>query len=67
MGSHQKLNYIHLFRAIAIILIVLGHSCIAGCPYAILKSSLMEIFANGTVLFVFVSGFLFQYLSDSFE
>ena len=63
------LSYIHSFRAVAILFIVAGH-----CVYLFeweairwqerLMKSLMQ---NGTVLFVFVAGFLFQHLSHKFE
>lgn len=63
------LSYIHSFRAVAILFIVAGH-----CVYLfewervrwqeLLMKSLMQ---NGTVLFVFVAGFLFQHLSHKFE
>ena len=65
MGTHAKLNYIHIFRAIAIIIIVAGHSI--SSKQEILKILLNIIIQDGTVLFVFISGFLFQYLSDSFS
>lgn len=63
------LNYIHSFRAVAILFIVAGHSVYLFEWEAIrwqerLMKSLMQ---NGTVLFVFVAGFLFQHLSHKFE
>ena len=65
MGNHAKLNYIHIFRAIAIIIIVLGHSI--DTSQEIIGSLLNVFVQGGTVLFVFISGFLFQYLSDTFS
>lgn len=59
------LNYINVFRALAILLIVLGH-----CYFVdnrILGSICNEIFDGGTVLFVFIAGFLFQHLSYKYE
>jgi len=63
------LNYIHNFRAAAILFIVAGH-CIDAfnwennkLAYNILCFSLK----NGTVLFVFISGFLFQHLSYKYD
>lgn len=59
------LNYINVFRALAIILIVCGH-----CVFIknnIIGSICNEIFDGGTVLFVFISGFLFQHLSYKYE
>jgi len=64
MGNHAKLNYIHIFRAIAIIIIVAGH-----CIYSkqeILNQFFSTFLKGGTALFVFIAGFLFQYLSDTF-
>ena len=65
MGTHAKLNYIHIFRAIAIIIIVASH-----CVFS--SSNMLTDFAvtflkGGSVLFIFISGFLFQYLSDTFS
>ena len=65
MGTHQKLNYIHIFRAIAIIIIVAGH-CFKS-QQAFLGAICKALFPEGTVLFVFIAGFLFQYLSDNFD
>ena len=64
MGTHAKLNYIHIFRAIAIIIIVAGH-CFKSYQ-VMLDMFLKVILKDGTVLFVFIAGFLFQYLSDNF-
>ncbi|HMH32965.1 MAG TPA: acyltransferase [Puia sp.] len=70
-GKTQKqfLNYIHYFRGIAILFVVGGHA------YLTLnwnKGSFSQIFfdslwQNGSVLFVFIAGFLFQHLSWKFE
>lgn len=60
------LDYIHNFRGLAIIFIVGIHSVIS-IPWegiSIVKSLLVGIFNNGTVLFVFIAGFLFYYLSQ---
>ena len=63
------LNYIHNFRGIAIILIVAGHSlCVwSDCPQKVWKDLFTIIMKNGTVLFVFIAGYLFQHLSQRFE
>ena len=63
--KHEKLNYINVFRAIAILLIVAGHTI--QSEHAIWKPIFKTMLQDGTVLFVFISGFLFQYLSDSFS
>jgi peptidoglycan/LPS O-acetylase OafA/YrhL len=64
------LRYIHNFRAIAILLIVAGHCTWSmnwnNYQYPILKSLFGICFMNGTVLFVFIAGFLFQHLSSHF-
>ena len=60
--SNLFLNYIHNFRAIAIILIVLGHSISYFSWSTYEKLSVTILFSNGTVLFVFISGFLMQHL-----
>lgn len=65
MGSHKRLNYIHIFRAIAIFIIVAGHCVSSSDP--VLGPLLNVIWQDGTVLFVFIAGFLFQYLSDNFS
>ena len=66
MGQKREiLNYMNIFRAIAIIIIVAGHCFIfENARYNIIGG---EIFACGTVLFVFISGFLFKYLADNFD
>jgi surface polysaccharide O-acyltransferase-like enzyme len=65
------LNYIHNFRAIAILFIVAAH-----CSWAVPSCAEQRVFfrdaaeiilMNGTVLFIFIAGFLFQYLSSSFS
>jgi surface polysaccharide O-acyltransferase-like enzyme len=62
------LTYIHRFRGIAILYIILGH-CTAvlawqGTP---VERVLTIILCNGTVLFVFIAGYLFQHLSRRFH
>lgn len=65
------LRYIHNFRAIAILFIIAGH-CTWGLTwgnykYPLFKNLFVIIFMNGTVLFVFIAGFLFQHLSSKFS
>lgn len=62
------LSYIHSFRAVAIVFIVAGH-CIFlfdwnTTPW--LERFFKSTMQNGTILFVFVAGFLFQHLSERF-
>lgn len=63
------LNYMHNFRGIAIVFIVAGH-CISAFDWEknFLLSIVLRIFIqNGTVLFVFIAGFLFQHLSYKYD
>lgn len=66
--SHKpKLNYINYFRAIAIVMIVLGHSICWGNKEGRIYMTNTFLFKGGTFIFVFIAGFLFQYLSYKFE
>ncbi len=69
-GKKPFLAYIHNFRGLAIFFIVGIHSIIS-IPwegFSIVKSLLVGVFNNGTVLFVFIAGFLFYYLcNDRFD
>lgn len=63
------LNYINSFRGIAILFIVAGHS-IEMFNYKeneMMGKLLSSTFCNGTVLFVFIAGFLFQHLSLKYD
>lgn len=63
------LNYIHNFRAAAILFIVAGH-CIDAFNWEnsnLTYKTLCFLLKNGTVLFVFISGFLFQHLSYKYD
>ena len=67
--SRPVLTHLFAFRALAIIVIVAGH-CIdvfdwSGSPGP--QWFLMGVLENGTVLFVFIAGYLFEYLSGRFE
>ena len=61
------LNYINVFRGLAILLIVAGHSMQFGEIGSLTQKLSVEIFAGGTALFIFISGFLFQHLSGKYE
>lgn len=61
------LGYINYFRAFAIIVIVLGHTIIWGKNGGLIKGFHEYVFMGGTVLFVFIAGFLFEYLAYKFE
>lgn len=59
------LNYINVFRGLAILLIIMGHTMQFGS--GLVSSINCEIVCGGTALFIFISGFLFQHLSGKFE
>ena len=63
------LNYINALRAIAIFFIVALHTLLAfswlNTPEQ--RDVLYIIFGNGTALFMFISGYLFQHLSFKFD
>ncbi|HYE50479.1 MAG TPA: acyltransferase [Azospirillaceae bacterium] len=63
------LGYIHLLRGVAILLIVATHCLpILDWTGAWQTFRVLDILTtNGTVMFVFISGFLFQHLSSRFE
>lgn len=63
------LSNVHSFRAVAILFIVAGH-CIYLFEWQgaeLTERLLKSVLQNGTVLFVFVAGFLFQHLSGRFD
>jgi hypothetical protein len=63
------LGYIHYFRALAIFFIVSGHSIDSftweGSEN--IEKTLRILFSNGSILFVFIAGYLFQHLSKKYE
>lgn len=61
------LNYINVFRGLAILLIIMGHTMQFGRPSDIMNYINCEMICGGTALFIFISGFLFQHLSYKFE
>ncbi len=66
--NRHFLGYINNFRGMAILFIVFGH-CISAFDWHTSEnvSRILKIFfSNGTVLFVFIAGYLFQYLSGKF-
>jgi probable poly-beta-1,6-N-acetyl-D-glucosamine export protein len=64
MEKKDFLNYIHYFRGLAILLIVGLHAAVTlNWEDGLLERKfLIVIFNNGTVLFVFIAGFLFYHL-----
>ena len=63
----KNLNYINVFRGLAILLIVAGHTMQFGEENSLTHRISIEIFTGGTALFIFISGFLFQHLSGKYE
>lgn len=61
------LNHIHNFRGVAILFVVAGHIQLYWKPNAFMEKALESLFQNGTVLFVFIAGYLFQYLSKKYD
>jgi hypothetical protein len=66
------LSYINLFRAIATLFVVVNHSIHGlqwGAEFDNLETSrlLKIVFSNAALLFVFISGFLFQHLLFKFN
>lgn len=62
------LGYIHYFRALAILFIVAGHSIDAFTwQDTDIERLLRILISNGSVLFVFIAGYLFQHLSTKFD
>jgi peptidoglycan/LPS O-acetylase OafA/YrhL len=55
----MRLNYFDYFRAIAIIIIVAGHSFSLWVIDTLPEKVLANIITGGTSLFVFISGFFF--------
>lgn len=62
------LRYVHNFRGIAILLIVVAHTMqvVTWQDHPELEVFLNVILQNGSVYFVFIAGFLFQYLSRKY-
>lgn len=67
VNKKSFLNYINVFRGLAILLIVMGHSMQIGSNGSLAHILWCEIVCGGTALFIFISGFLFQHLSGKFE
>lgn len=64
MHKKEFLNYIHYFRGLAIVFIVGLHAAaMPAWDNEQLKRAFIVPFNNGTVLFVFIAGFLFYYLN----
>lgn len=67
--SSAHLVHLHNFRGFAIALIIATH-CLSGFDWSaspLMESVLKRLVANGTILFLFIAGFLFQHLSDRYQ
>ena len=70
VGEPKKtkiLNYINVFRGLAILLIIMGHTMQFGDSKSFASIINCEMICGGTALFIFISGFLFQHLSNKYE
>jgi len=65
------LKHIHYFRAFAIINIVIVHTWHSPSSFSAASSAVdiirKVLFHSSTIYFVFISGFLFYYLSQKFD
>lgn len=66
-GKKSFVNYIHNFRGLAIIFVVAGHLLLEWPENSVVYKWLRVIWENGTVLFIFIAGYLFQHLSAKFS
>lgn len=60
--TDRRLVYFDYFRAIAILLIILGHCYNAWPRSDIWDATLVNFISGGTALFVFISGFFFHHV-----
>jgi peptidoglycan/LPS O-acetylase OafA/YrhL len=63
----EFIHYIHHFRGLAILFVVACHLLLAWPAHSFADKFLNVLWGNGTVLFVFIAGYLFQHLSKKFE
>ena len=63
----EFLNYIHSFRGLAILFVVAGHILVNWPEHSPTHVFMNVLWENGTVLFVFIAGYLFQHLSRKYE
>lgn len=66
--SSNFLRYVHNFRGVAILVIVASH-VIDFLEYdnKLIEKIAYSLITNGTIYFVFIAGFLFQFLSYNYE
>ena len=70
VAKRPFLENIHLFRAFAIVNVMMVHLwSMRGWDGGLAFANLLRavIFGNSTIYFIFISGFLFEYLSHSFR
>jgi len=69
VAAGNRIGYIHNFRGLAVLFIVVTHTLSLfewrGSPE--LERFLKYLVANGTTFFLFISGFLFEYLKARYE
>ncbi|MBC9928797.1 acyltransferase family protein [Chitinophaga qingshengii] len=58
---------VHYFRGIAMLHIVAAHVLVRWPEHSPVHKALILLFENSTIFFMFISGFLFQYLGHKFE
>lgn len=66
-AKKEFINYIHYFRGLAILFVVACHLILQWPDNSFTGKFLITLTGNGTVLFVFIAGYLFQHLSRKFE
>jgi hypothetical protein len=62
-GKKGFISYIHNFRGVAILFVVACHLLLDWSEGSKIYRVLELLFGNGTVLFVFIAGYLFQHLT----
>lgn len=67
LAKKENLEFIDYFREIAILMIVAGHSLCWGKHLGNIFNLNLYLFTGGTFLFLFIAGYLFQYLSYKFD
>lgn len=67
MSSKERIQYIHLFRGVAILFIVLSHLIWNTGDHPEIKRSIRLILSNSTIFFLIISGFLFEHLSNNYK
>lgn len=63
----EFLGYIHSFRGLVILLVIVSHVWLNWPEDSSIGVIIKVLFVNNSVMFVFIAGFLFQFLSKKFE